>query len=156
MDLQDQYSKLLRYCYMKTNDKFLAEDITQEAFLRFWQSKTYRDTGKELAYLYTIARNLCVDEFRRPVCDDVDAHEEISDDRADCPGTSIETQIVLEEALEKLPAELREMIVLKYVSGLSDADIGKLFEISRFSVHRRIQSGLGFLKKMLGEENYDD
>ncbi len=60
MDLQVQYEKLLRYCYMKTKDRCIAEDIVQETFLRFWQSKSYRDTGKELAYLYTIAKNLCI------------------------------------------------------------------------------------------------
>ena len=62
MDLKEQYEKLLKYCYMKMKDRNLAEDIVQETFLRFWQSKSYRDTGKEMAYLYTIARNLCMDE----------------------------------------------------------------------------------------------
>ena len=50
MDLKEQYEKLLRYCYMKTNDRFLAEDIVQETYLKFWQSHQYEDTGKELAY----------------------------------------------------------------------------------------------------------
>lgn len=59
MDLKLQYEKLLRYCYHKTKSKDLAEDIVQETFLKFWQSHSYEDTGKELAYLYTIARNLC-------------------------------------------------------------------------------------------------
>ena len=65
MDLKEQYDKLLRYCYMKTKDRFTAEDIVQETFLKFWQSCSYKDTGKETAYLYTIARNLCMNEFRR-------------------------------------------------------------------------------------------
>jgi len=64
MDLQEQYSRLLRYCFMRTKDRYLAEDITQETFLRFWQSHSYRDTGREMAYLYTIARNLCIRECR--------------------------------------------------------------------------------------------
>ncbi len=65
MDLKEQYDKLLKYCYMKTKDRFLAEDIVQETYLKFWQSRSYEDTGKEMAYLYTIARNLCMDEFRK-------------------------------------------------------------------------------------------
>lgn len=64
MDLQEQYSRLLRYCFMRTKDRYLAEDITQETFLRLWQSHSYRDTGREMAYLYTIARNLCIRECR--------------------------------------------------------------------------------------------
>lgn len=150
MDLQEQYNRLLRYCYMKTEDRFLAEDITQEAFLRFWQSRSYRDTGKELAYLYTIARNLCIDEFRRPAAEDIDEHGEIADGSASA--VPFEDRIVLEQALEKLPDELREMVVLRYVSGLSDAEIGELFSISRFAVHRRIREGLNILKDLIGEE----
>ena len=59
MDLKEQYDKLLKYCYMKTKDRFISEDIVQETFLRFWQSRKYEDTGKEMAYLYTIAREHC-------------------------------------------------------------------------------------------------
>ena len=60
MDLKDQYEKLLRYCYTLTKDINLAEDIVQETYLKFWSSLSYKDTNKELAYLYTIARNLCM------------------------------------------------------------------------------------------------
>lgn len=49
MNLKEQYEKLLRYCYMKTNDRLLAEDIVQEAYLRFWKGHHYEDTGKEMA-----------------------------------------------------------------------------------------------------------
>jgi len=51
MDLKEQYDKLLRYCYAKIKHKDIAEDIVQESFLRFWKSRSYQDTGKELAYL---------------------------------------------------------------------------------------------------------
>ena len=64
MDIEQQYDKVYRYCYFKVQDKYLAEDITQETFLRFFNSD-YKARGKELAYLYTIARNLCIDEYRR-------------------------------------------------------------------------------------------
>ncbi len=65
MDLEQQYDKLLKYCYAKTKNRELAEDIVQETFLRFWQVKSYRNMGKEMAYLITIARNLCLDAFKR-------------------------------------------------------------------------------------------
>ena len=35
---------------------YFAEDIVQETFLKLWQGRSYQDTGKELAYLYVIAR----------------------------------------------------------------------------------------------------
>ena len=65
MDLEEQYTKLLQYCYARVKDRDLAEDLVQESFLRFWQAKSYQSMGKEMAYLYTIARNLCLDEHKR-------------------------------------------------------------------------------------------
>ena len=46
------------------NNQTVAEDITQETFLRFISQKGSIH-GYEIKYLYTIARNLCVDEYRR-------------------------------------------------------------------------------------------
>lgn len=65
IDLEEQYDKIYRYCYYKLHHREKAEDITQETFLRFLENENYRDTGKGLQYLYTIARNLCIDEFRK-------------------------------------------------------------------------------------------
>ena len=64
MDIEEQYDKIYRYCYFKLSNQQLAEDITQETFLRFLESNTYYEKGKKLRYLYTIAHNLCVDIYR--------------------------------------------------------------------------------------------
>ena len=151
MDLKEQYDKLLRYCYMKTKDGFAAEDIVQETFLKFWQSHSYEDTGREMAYLYTIARNLCADEFRRKKPDNIDDYPDLKD----CGGgpESVIEGIAIEAALDKLPDELREIVVMRYISDLSAADIGKIVGISRFSVNRRLKEGLALLKKILGGES---
>lgn len=147
MDLKEQYDKLLRYCYAKTKDRYIAEDIVQETFLRFWQSKSYKDTGKELAYLYAIARNLCTDEFRRPSYADVE----------NCYDAALQysnvdehlARIELDRALDALPEELREIIILRYSNGVSVSDIGKIVGLSRFTVRRRLQDGLAILKKLM-------
>ena len=65
MDLEEQYDKIYRYCYFKLHDEQLAQDITQETFLRFYRQNLNLDNSRELPYLYTIAKNLCVDEFRK-------------------------------------------------------------------------------------------
>ena len=38
MDIEEQYDKIYRYCYFKMYDDQIAQDITQETFLRFWFS----------------------------------------------------------------------------------------------------------------------
>ena len=151
MDLKEQYDKLLRYCYMKTKDKFLAEDIVQETFLKFWQSHTYEDTGKEMAYLYTIARNMCMDEFRKKKPDNIENYPDLIACSNKEPESVIEG-ITIEAALDCLPDELREIVVMRYVSEVSLADIGKVLGMSRFSVNRRLKEGLNLLKKALGGE----
>ena len=125
---------------------------TQETFLRFWQSHTYKDTGKEMAYLYTIARNLCISEFRRPQNLDIDDYsEQICDDSYSIQ--QISDRVSVEQALEKLPEDIREMVVLRYINGLSAADIGNILGISRFSVNRRLKEGLKLMKDyMEGEQ----
>ena len=65
MDLKEQYDNIYRYCHMKTGHPETAEDLTQETFLRFLEDTGYQEQGRQLAYLYTIARNLCMDYFRR-------------------------------------------------------------------------------------------
>lgn len=142
MDLKEQYDKLLRYCYAKTKDRYLAEDIVQESFLLFWQSKTYKDTGKEMAYLYTIARNLCVDEYKKP------SHVDI-DDCLIALNDDIEKQIEqcqLEEAMDQLDDEMREIVILRYANGLKVSDIAQILGLSRFAVTRRQKMALSILK----------
>ncbi|MDE5589874.1 MAG: RNA polymerase subunit sigma-24, partial [Acetatifactor sp.] len=53
MDLDEQYDKIYRYCFFRLRQRETAEDITQETFLRFFESTTYRNTGQALRYLYT-------------------------------------------------------------------------------------------------------
>ena len=55
MDLEELYDKVYRYCYMKLRHPQAAEDITQEAFLRFLRVYEEREIRKRTAYLYTIA-----------------------------------------------------------------------------------------------------
>ncbi|MBR2824818.1 MAG: RNA polymerase sigma factor [Solobacterium sp.] len=155
MDLNEQYDKLLRYCYMKTKDRFLAEDIVQETFLKFWKSHSYEDTGKEMAYLYTIARNLCMDEFRKNTMLDIDAYPNLFSCES-LKSENVIDRIAIEDALEQLTEELREIIVMRYVSDMSVADIGKVMGISRFSVNRRLKEGLRILRKILEGEYRDE
>ena len=65
MDIEEQYDKIYRYCYFKLYDKQLAQDITQETFLQFYRQGLNLGRNKELPYLYTIAKNLCIDSFRK-------------------------------------------------------------------------------------------
>ena len=149
MDIEQQYDKLLRYCYMKLRDRALAEDLTQETFIKFFESKDYHSIGKEMAYLYTIARNLCIDYFRKQkeeLIEDLPAKiQEMPESRDKVE--SIVDQLSIEQALDSLTADEREAVVLRFSGELSVEDIAKTMGISRFAVRRRISSALEKLRK---------
>lgn len=154
IDLEEQYDKIYRYCYFKLHNQEKAEDITQEAFLRFLESTGYQDTGRPLQYLYTIARNLCVDEFRRRQPEELnDTVLQEVDGRG---GTETEntliTSIWVKEVLAELSEEEREMVLLRYVNEVPVQTICGMFGMSRFALHRRLNKILAYLKKRLGEE----
>ena len=149
MDIEQQYDKLLRYCYMKLRNRTLAEDITQETFIRSFESKDYHSIGKEMAYLYTIARNLCIDSFRKQkdeLIEDLPAKiQEMPESRDKVE--SIVDRVSIEQALDRLTADEREAVVLRFSGELSVEDIAKSMDISRFAVRRRILSALEKLRK---------
>lgn len=151
MDLESQYEKLLRYCYMKTKNKELAEDIVQDTYLKFWQNRSYQDIGKEEAYLYTIARNLCMDAFRRPVCENIDEQPDLSDENA-LDAKQVVDRVAIDAALDRLTDNLREIVVLRYINDLAVNDVAKIVGISRFSVRRRLKESLKILRDYLQEE----
>ena len=65
MDLEDQYDKLYRYCYFRVRDVQTAEDLVQETFLRWLDHYPGQREREALPTLYTIARNVFLDQARR-------------------------------------------------------------------------------------------
>lgn len=154
MDIEKQYDKIYRYCYFKLYDEQLAQDITQETFLHFYRRELNLDKSRELPYLYTIARNLCVDEFRRKP---VGSIENIAEEAAayDDSERWIDS-LTLRAAMEALPQEEQELLFLRYVNEISIASICKITGISRFAVYRRLSKSLKRLKEMLEKEGFSE
>lgn len=151
MDVEAQYDRLYRYCYFKLHNRELAEDVTQEAFLRYFESYGSLTQGQALRCLYTIARNLCTDEFRRRPT------EPLGEELPEGGGkVSLEEQVLTRvqvgEALAKLEGEEQEILLLRYVNGVPAASIGGILGLSRFAVHRRLRAaGRKFREAYEGE-----
>lgn len=153
MDIAEQYDKIYRYCYFKLHDVQLAQDITQETFLRFYRQDMTLDNCKELPYLYTIAKNLCVDEFRKKSFGSIEDIEEEADfDKSD----EWINNLAVKSAMEKLPQEEQELLFLRYVNEISVSSICKTVGISRFSVYRRLSKALKKLKEELKKEGFSE
>ncbi len=150
MNLEEYYDDIYRYCFFRMQDHSLAEDLTQEAFL------------------YTLARNLCIDHIRhtktRPESG-INCDISISGDAAHStegaafsPTASVseltDTSVVLAQALQTLSESDREIICLRYVLELNPGEIGRIMNLSRFAVYRRLKRALKLLKNQLRKEDF--
>ena len=142
--LEEHYDKIYRYCFFKLGQREIAEDITQETFLRFLNNKNYRNIDKQLPYLYTIARNLCIDEYRKRKTVPLNEEEQIEDIAAQ---ERMFNSVSVKLALAKLEEEERELILLRYVNEVPVAAICKMFGLSRYAVYRKISKALQKLKE---------
>lgn len=149
--IEAHYDDVLAYCRRHTQTADEAQDVAQEVFLRFVRTADrYRDAGKPLAYLLTIARNVCIDAGRArswalfELPDD-----EVLVDPAAGPATAEERDDAdgLRRALDALPQDMRELLELRFDQELKLAEIARVLGISRFSVRRRIDAALAVLRE---------
>ena len=153
MDIDKQYDKIYRYCYFRLHDMQSAQDITQETFLRFFKQNPNLEHSKELPYLYTIAKNLCIDEFHKKAVDSLEEGVEIDGPYFD-KSEDLINSITLRATIEKLKPEEKELLFLRYVNEISVASICKIMGMSRFAVYRRLSKVLKKLKEELMKEGF--
>ena len=86
--------------------------------------------------MYTIARNLCIDEFRK------DAHIPLPDDELlyESAQADVSERLIFRDALQQLTDEEKGMLLLRYVNGESIMTISELYQCSRFSTYRRLKN----------------
>ena len=103
-----------------------------------------------MADLYTIAKNLCIDAYRKT--GEQPLPKEITDDDAEIG--ILEISINLRNAIAMLPEEIQEILLLRFSNELAIKEIGEITGFSRFAVGRKINSGLKMLKSILSEEDF--
>ena len=140
------YPKIFQYCLLHIRDREEAEDLTQETFLKFFQSfGRYQHRGKCSAFLYAIASNNCKDYYRKAK---EQYMEEVSEKaEADRDMDTAEIRMDVENAVLRLPEELKETAILFFFQGLKQREIAKLLDIKVSLVKYRVNRA----KKLLGE-----
>ncbi len=157
------FAPIYRFVYTRVRHKETAEDLAQETFLRaFSKISTYEERGTPLvAWLYTIARNLCTDYFKKkkeviPSDPDIFWQDKVSSthnplqvaDRA-------ERASVLLDCIGELPEAQSEFVLLRFIEELEYAEIavilGKREEALRALSHRASKN----LKKLLQARGID-
>lgn len=164
-ELVNRYkSRILNIITRYIGDRARAEDLTQEVFMRvFIHRRRYRRSGKFSTWIYTIGVNLAKNEIRRKVRMNkvipVDTVTEMNESGtlqlrdegpvADQQVATRDTSRVVREAIQKLPAKYREVLVLRDLQDLSYIEIGEILGIPGGTVRSRINRARLALKDKL-------
>lgn len=130
----------------------VAEDLAQEAMLQVWRkAKLYsQEKGTATSWIYTIARNLRIDKFRREYVwqEMPDGHEDVPDEAAlpDEQVSADERSAILRKALLSLPSEQAEVIELSFLDGLSHSEIAGKLSVPLGTVKSRMRLAYSKLK----------
>lgn len=141
-----EYSDVIyRFCLYKTSDAQVAHDLTQDTFLRLWKSmNSSGEIEKPKQYIYQIARNLVIDHYKKMKSLSLDRLQEDGFEPRDVATSSSDILaeiVLLREAIEKLEAEYREVVYMRFVEGLGIEEISETLGISANLVSVRINRG---------------
>lgn len=150
---EEHYDKIFRYCARRLPTVEDAKDATQDVFLKLAKSQAVYDSGeKPLAYLYTCARNVCADFMRR--ARPASSLDEVGAERVADPAQGRYLQnLVMADALSRLPDDEREVLELRYGQDLKMADVSAILGKSRFSLYRIERRALDDLRRMMGDDH---
>ncbi len=165
--LIERHSRRVKdYIHMMVKDRDVADDIFQETFIkavRVIDEGRYTDNGKFLSWILRIAHNQVIDHFRAQR-----QNKSVSESEAgyDVLGTlklaerTVEDAMVCEQIerdvralVELLPAEQREVVMMRYFSGLSFKDIAEQTNVSINTALGRMRYALINLRRMIKEKN---
>ncbi|MBS1762897.1 MAG: sigma-70 family RNA polymerase sigma factor [Bacteroidetes bacterium] len=156
--------KIFTSIYLLVKDKYLAEDIFQDVFIRIidtLRGGRYTDEGKFLPWAMRIAHNLCVDHFRKvkrspsiKTSDDKDIFEVLNFSEASKEDKMMEEQThdKVRKMIDMLPEDQREVIILRNYADLSFKEISVLTNCSINTALGRMRYGLINLRKMMTEK----
>lgn len=144
-------NEIYRYCLSHSNDSDVAEDIVAETFMKAWKHYDSFDNKYPRAWLYTIAKNLLRDHWRKKPTYELDERME-SDKEYDDPVTNTERSMTKERvhvAIAKLPVEMKDVVYMRCILGLSSKETAVALSITEANVRVLQHRGLKRMKNML-------
>ena len=160
-ELYARYARhILRYMYVRTRDLELAQDLTQEVFIRVIKGiggLQYRGDKMFLGWLYTIAGNVLSGQTRRRqiTASSLDDTTEVSDPRGQERVVLLFDRLSLQHAIAQLTIEQQQVLMLKFFGDMTNqeiaATIGKTEGAVKALQHRAIQA----LQQIMSQETVE-
>jgi RNA polymerase sigma-70 factor (ECF subfamily) len=150
---------IYRHCYFRVYNKELAEDLTQETFIKTWK---YIVAGQKIgnikAFLYRVAVNLVIDNSRKKKEIYLD-NMEIKGDPGSIRLNNIEGEIFnrievgeILKVLDDLPENYRQVIVMRYVNDLMPQEIADILNETPNAVSVRINQAVSKLRGVINNK----
>ncbi len=156
MEYYEKYSDdIFRFCMVKTKDRSLSLDITQDTFMKFWEY-IIKDTDieNERPLLYRIAKNLIIDSYRKKKAllvedyADIGAQDDLSLDDSQRLADVIDGEKAI-SLLHQLPELTREIITLRFLHDFSISEIAHTIKRENKTVSVYLHRGLKQLREIL-------
>jgi RNA polymerase sigma factor (sigma-70 family) len=158
--------KIYTYIILVVKDKYLAEDIFQDTFIKVIRSLKegrYKDNGKFLSWVIRIAHNLMIDHFRKEKQLNTISNERYETDIFNSKKFSertIEEEMIhnqitkdVRRLVQELPDDQREVIILRHYCGLSFKEIAEQTNVSINTALGRMRYALINLRRLMNEYN---
>lgn len=140
------YDEILHYCQFYLQDDYIAQDATQETFLKIFRYfNSYRHKGKFRAFLYKVAANTCIDMRKKKRWGSI--VEEVAQEDASMKQTEEQEDFL--RIIRKLPPELEEIVFLRFSQELKLREISEITGLPLRTVQSRLRRALNLLGKIL-------
>jgi len=158
--LYERYlDQIYRYVFYRVHNAEEAEDLTEATFIRVWEDLRIRKNKIKnfSAWLYRVAHNLVIDHQRKkiPITVDFTASEDFTQGE----GTGTEDAVIdnidshrVAQALKKLEQTARDVIILRFLNGLSHAETANALELKQGHVRVIQYRALQKLREILDED----
>ena len=134
------YDEIFCYCYHHLGNREAAEDICQDTFVSFIEHEAaYHSRGKLKNYLYTIARNKCIDYFKK-------ATPIYMDQIPDQGEEGFEGEVEMRQLVASLPEEYRQVIILRFFQDLKFRDIADILGTNTSNVKYKVKKALEMME----------
>jgi RNA polymerase sigma-70 factor (ECF subfamily) len=147
--------RVYRHCYYYMGNRADAEDVAQQTFLRAWQAIGRYRRGKApfQAWLLTIAGNLSISRLRlaREIPHCMDGREEATEDDPQDIIATLDSCDVVRRAVLELKPERQQVIILRFIEGLSVSEVAAALGKSENAVSVMQHRALGELRRRLDE-----
>jgi RNA polymerase sigma-70 factor (ECF subfamily) len=156
--LYERYlDEIYRFVYISVNDRWEAEDITENVFMKSWEQLPIiytRDSQIDnfRAWLYRIARNLVIDFFRskKPVVMDLElSSDEISPEKIYAEN-NLSNRLI--KAIMQLEPNYRQIVVLRFINQISHKEAAQIMQLGYNNVRVLQHRALRKLRTILAEE----